>query len=147
MVAALALLASVVLGREEPVVSQAPPQAATEAPLPRQELDLEKLVRARKEQPGQDLFSVPSPPVPPQAAVPAPAPAPSAPPLPFSYVGRMKKGDQTILYLLRNNEMVVVEPGRSDLGDYKLQAVSEAELQFTYLPLGTTQTLSISPSR
>lgn len=138
IVVALVLLATVVTGREhepapEPVrASYAPPS------------DLAPLARERREAGIEDIFGVP--PVPPPVIAKAePAPAPTAPPLPFSYLGRMKKGERITLYLLRSQDMVIAEEDATLDGVYRVERISETTAHFVYLPLGTAQTLGIPP--
>lgn len=141
MVVALVLLATIVTGREsEPVVE---PVRAASAPL----LDLSRLSRERKGDSLQEIFAVPQPVIPaPVVAKPEPVTVPSAPPLPFTYLGRMKKGERTTLYLLRNQEMVIAEEGATLEGGYRLERISETTAHFVYLPLGTPQPLGIPPA-
>ena len=69
---------------------------------------------------------------------------PSAPPLPFRYLGRMVKGDQVLVYLLKNNDMFAVEAGTTLERDYRIESVSATEVAFVYLPLGAKQILSVA---
>ena len=141
MVVALVLLATVVTGRESaPVVELV---RAASAPV----LDLSRLSRERKGEPVQEIFGVPPPVTPaPVVAKPEPVAVPTAPQLPFSYLGRMKKGGRITLYLLRNQEMVIAEEGATLEGLYRVDRISETAAQFVYLPLGTQQTLAIPPA-
>lgn len=159
VIVALALVASVVTGREpardpHPAPAKAPP-AAVAAPV--EEIDMKRLARLRGEREIQDLFAPPSrpvpvavaapDPVPAPAAKPEPPPAPTAPPLPFAYLGRITKAEQVSVYLLRNQEMYLVEAGAALDQDYRLESVSDTSLAFVYLPLGTKQLLAIPPSQ
>jgi hypothetical protein len=81
------------------------------------------------------------PPAPPSE--PAAAPPPSAPPLPFTYIGKkvedltwevyVTRGDQTLI--LREKEVV-------DL-TYRIDSIHPPTLSLTYMPLNQVQTLSI----
>lgn len=150
VIVALALLASVVTGREQatgPEIVAATASRAVSLPVAAEELDLTKLARERKERPGQDLFSGAAPPIP--VAPPAPAiqpiAAPTTPPLPYSYLGHMKNGDRTIVYLLKNQELFLVEAGQALDGSYQVESITESVLTFVYTPLGTKQLLAIPP--
>ncbi len=153
-VVALVLLAGVVTGREPASAPEAIAPAEKRIPEPFntvEELDLKKLVRERKDREIQDLFANPAPVVAPAPAlevkaVPEPPPAPAAPPLPYAYLGQMKKGERVIVYLLRNQEMFLAEAGQTLETDYRVEGISDSDVAFVYLPLGTKQVLSI-PAR
>jgi hypothetical protein len=159
VVVALALIASVVAGREElssdpqavpepapaPAVNGATPQAS----LP--DLDLDKLNRSVRSNRITDLFaSKPAVPPPPPVVVaitppPPPPPArPSAPPLPFRYFGKWIDGDRTVVFLWNNSEGHSVAAGDTVEGTYRIEAITESSVDFVYLPLGSKQTLPIS---
>lgn len=159
VVVALALIASVVAGREElSSDSQAAPEpasapamngAAPQASLP--DLDLDKLNRSAKESKITDLFAskavVPSPPpvtVAITLAPPPPPPAPTAPALPFRYFGKWIDGDRTVVFLWNNAEGYSVAAGDTLEGTYRIEAITDSSVDFVYLPLGSKQTLPIS---
>ncbi len=153
-VVALALLASVVTGREtapapEPAPAQPSPAAAV--PVLAEDLDTLKMIRQRRDGSVLDLFAIPAPPqiapvapaaAPPEAK-PEPPQAPGAPALPFSYLGRMQKGERTIIYLLKNQDMLLAETGSTLENDYRVEGISDTAVNFLYLPLGSRQVLSI----
>lgn len=154
VVVTLALLASIVTGREQPPVPEAPQPAADRVAAPAQELALDKLVRRRAEHDVEDLFAShswapPAPAVLPAAPVePAPPPQPAvpvAPPLPFTYLGRMVKSERTLVYVLKGEDMLLVEAGQT-LGEYRVEGISDSAVSFFYVPSGTRQTLSF-PAR
>ncbi len=158
VVIALVLLATVVTGREQDTTpdivapakrSAAEPQRAPEPAA----LDLTKLVRMAKPHSGPDLFSSQAPAPPPAPVVVAPPPplveappAPVAPRLPFAYLGQMRKGDRVLIYLLKNQELLITEPGATLDKDYRIEGISETAVSFVYLPLDTKQVLRI-PAR
>jgi hypothetical protein len=153
VVVALVALASVVIGREQApeVVAAAEPRAAPPAPSV-EEIDLKWIVRERRERSIQDLFASPQPvaiiappppPVPEQK--PEPPPAPSAPPLPFTYLGQMKNGERLIVYLVKNQDMLLAEEGQTLGPYYRVEGVTDDAVHFLYLPLGTKQILAIPP--
>ena len=154
-VAALALLASVVGGRQEPEPAPvAAPVAATSTRQPAQssttestpDLDLEKLRRPGKEKTINDLFA-PAPVAPPAGAqqAPAPPPAPTAPPLPFTYLGKIMDGGRVAVFLARGDQHYTVEAGQTIEKQYKVEQVTETAVTFTYLPMRTRQILPIPP--
>lgn len=157
VVVALALIASVVAGREEvssdpqaapapaPAVNGGTPQAA----LP--DLDLDKLNRAHKADKITDLFaSKAAAPIPAPVAVaitlppPPPPPAPTAPPLPFRYFGKWIDGERTVVFLWNNSDGYSVAAGDTLEGTYRIEAITDSSVDFVYLPLGSKQTLPIS---
>jgi len=138
-VAILALLASVVAGRERPSLAFIEPSAALA-----QTLDLSKLERAPASAgagPAADPFA-------PKSFAPAQAPQqaarakPEAPPLPFRYLGKLIEDGKLSVFLANGAESLSVTAG-TRIGDYRVDAVTESEVRFTYLPLKTKQSLPL----
>jgi hypothetical protein len=78
----------------------------------------------------------------------APPPAPElpvAPPLPFTFVGLMEQGvPKPQAFLAKGNALLVVTAGDVIDGDtYRVDSLSSQQIQLTYLPLNTPQTLNI----
>ena len=144
-VAALALLASLVSGREKPPLA-APSAEETIGTTPGiADLDPEKLKRPAP-QPALaviDPFAAPPPAAAPANQQPQPAAAPSAPPLPFRYVGRVIEDGRTAVFLERGNVNYSVAQGEQAGRDYRVERIAEASVTFTYLPLGEHQTLVV----
>jgi len=159
-VVALALVAGVVAGRDQSTADPSRDTAPDPAPvsavnatsvqpaLP--DLDLEKLNRPAKAGKITDLFApktamLAPPPAPVAVAPPprAPPPAPTAPPLPFRYFGKWVDGQKTVVFLWRNNEGYSASAGDTVDGTYRVESITESSVDFTYLPLGTKQTLPI----
>ena len=154
----LGLLASIVTGREQAVAPE--PASAVPARSPHtatavQDLELNRLVRERRDRNFADLFattSLATPEVRAFAAKPEPAPAPvhtptppaapSAPPLPFAYLGRMVNGDRAIAYVLKGDQLYLAEAGVALGDEYRVEGVTDAAVHFVYVPLGTRQVLS-----
>lgn len=82
---------------------------------------------------------------PPIAAPAAPPPAPTAPPLPYKYLGQLREQGRTVVFLARGDAPVMAKAGEVIDGDYRVERISETEVEFTYLPLVTRQVLSASP--
>jgi hypothetical protein len=144
---ALALIAAagVVAGREKPameVVESRPALARNAAALP--EIDLGKLKRAEAAAPQNDPFAPRSfaPEAVPQAR--SAAQAPTAPPLPFTYAGRLTQDGKTEVFVLRGEEIISIAAGQKIDAEYRVDAVSESRIAFTYLPLKTHQSLELT---
>jgi hypothetical protein len=78
-----------------------------------------------------------TPPPPPTAVKPVAV----APPLPFTFAGRYTDGDKITVYLMEGGQMHRVRQGETVNGNYRLDKIEQASISFTYLPLGTTQSL------
>jgi len=86
----------------------------------------------------------PPPPPPQRRSAPAPAPAtPTAPPLPFTFLGSMQRGNEMVYFLTRGDRAYDVKVGDVLDKTYKVEGVSNGRLIFTYLPLATSQGLQI----
>lgn len=157
-VTALALLATIVMGRDdankpataiEPTSAPPPPSARIERPVSAEDLDLDRLARSRREAGPQDLFAtrswLPAPATVPEHK-PAPPPAPSAPPLPFKYLGRMADSEKLVVFLEQGTNTLSVKAGDVLDNTYQVEMTSETAVRFIYLPLGTRQLLSIPAS-
>ena len=141
---AVALLASVVAGREKP---SAPDVVEPAARIDtRIVLDLSRLEnRAEGEAAKSDPFAQKSfaPPEQPAAQRAAPPPKPTAPPLPFAYLGKVIEDGKLSVFLARGGENLSVGPGDTIDGEYRVDAVTDSEIRFTYLPLKTKQSLPL----
>lgn len=73
----------------------------------------------------------------------APAPAPTAPPLPFTYLGKQLSGGHMEVYLARGDEVFVVRDNSVIQNTYRVEAIRPPTLSFVYLPLNEIQRLSI----
>ena len=140
----VAAAAGMVAGREKPAPDPiAPVRALAE---PRQadfDLDLGKLARADVATSRSDPFAPRSfaPPAPVQKAT--ARVAPSAPPLPFIYLGKITQGGNTELLLMRGEELISIAAGDQIDGQYRVDAISESSVDFTYLPLKMRQSLAL----
>jgi len=90
----------------------------------------------------QDWTPPPPPPPPPQPA--PPPPPPTAPPLPFTFIGKSVADGAWEVYLARGDRTYVVH-GKGDVidGTYRVDAIAPPVLTLTYLPLNQVQQLNI----
>jgi len=72
-----------------------------------------------------------------------PAPPPPPPPLPYKFVGQMRDGSETVIYLSLGDQMVVARAGETLDGGYKVAAITGNQLEFESVALGIRQTLPI----
>jgi hypothetical protein len=149
LVVALVLAASVVTGRERP--SDAPPRPAERlaaqirAEAPGEELGLERLERTHGAGAQADPFaprSFASAAGEAPAAAAAPA-RPSAPPLPFTYLGKVIEDGRLSVFLSRGGQNYSVGAPQQLDREYRVDKVTETRITFTYLPLGSRQSLEI----
>jgi hypothetical protein len=85
----------------------------------------------------------PPPPTPAQLLPPPPPPPPTAPPLPFSYLGRYDDSANPVIYLVRGDRVLLVHPGDVIEGTYRVEGIVGTTLGLTYLPLKIRQSLDI----
>lgn len=109
------------------------------------ELDLARLARVPDAAAGKALFGPHSwaPPPPPPEKRAAPPPKPQAPPLPFTYLGRMIEGGKTRVFLAGGQHNHVVAVGDVIEETYRVDAIKDGVLTLTYLPLREQQQLAI----
>jgi hypothetical protein len=121
-------------------VSRSPrPAAATAAPG---RLSLEALQRRRGGQTAAeiaDVFPAQSWYVPPPEAPPVRTP----PPLPFAYLATVREAGGITVFLTAQNRNFPIKPGELIDGSYRVEAVDDRRVVFTYLPMGMKQTLVI----
>lgn len=85
-----------------------------------------------------------NPPPPPQSAQQASPPAPpSAPPLPFTFVGKAAAEGQWEVFLARADKTYIVRANMVIDGTYRVDAIAPPTLTLTYLPLNQVQQLNI----
>lgn len=68
---------------------------------------------------------------------------PSAPPVPFSYLGRVISEGRTRVFLAREDQNYVVGVGERINGEYRVDRIRKDVIELTYLPLGVRQALTI----
>jgi hypothetical protein len=95
------------------------------------------LSRARGE-----LFGTPPPP---QVAAPVVvAPAPVAPPVPYRFVGKVRKGAEEEILISKGDAVFPVKTGDVLDGMYKVEAISAERIELVYVPLGTRDRIAIN---
>lgn len=72
-----------------------------------------------------------------------PPPPPVAPPLPFTYMGVLKEGGNTVVFVVSGERLHSVRVGDVIDGTYRVEAVNAEEVTFVYLPMNEKQTLRI----
>jgi hypothetical protein len=96
---------------------------------------------------GDDVFVshdwTPPPPPPARVAPAPPPPPPSAPPLPFTYIGKAFENGAWEVYLARGARTYIVQPKTVIDGTYRVDAIAPPILTLTYLPLNQVQQLNI----
>jgi hypothetical protein len=121
-------------GQPASVQSGRPPVAA----LP--ELELEKLELDKSHEPIADAFETRSwIPPPPKIK----APAPQAPPLPYTYIGKMVEGGQIVVFLTSGQRNYTVRNGDKLDDIYQVDDIKPTLMLLTYLPLNLQQSLMI----
>lgn len=131
---------------ENSAVSPARAQVS-QPPLETVHVELERLARSHKGAGMKigkvfDATSWYEPPPPPPPAAPVPPPVPTAPPLPFTYLGRYEDAPTQLVFLVRGERMYTVSEGEVIDGTYRVARVTKGLVELTYLPLNITQTLS-----
>ncbi len=83
-----------------------------------------------------------TPPPPPPAPAPPPPP-PTAPPLPFTFIGKSLQDGAWEIYLARGDRTHLVRENTVIDGTYRVDAIRPPVLTLTYLPLNQVQQLNI----
>lgn len=78
---------------------------------------------------------------------PIPEPAATAPPLPFTYLGKLEQGGKWVVFLAAQDQSFIAATGEILKETYLVEQIKPAELVLRYLPTGETQTLSIGSGR
>jgi hypothetical protein len=145
LVATLAAVAWV--GEEEevaaPVVRE---RAATDDTTPRRDarrqqkemptLDLARLDNRELGEPTIDLFAGKSWYVPPP---PPPPPKPVAPPVPFTFIGRLIESDGMAVFVAAADRNQVLRTGSVVDGVWRVEEIEPTRMKLTYLPLKETK--------
>jgi hypothetical protein len=117
-------------------VSEGPRNAPSDNAL--QLPDRRGLERARGE-----LFG--APPAPPKAA-PAVlvAPTPVAPPMPYRFAGKVRKGAEEEVLLSKGDLVFAIKVGDTLDGMYRVESIGADRIELLYLPLGTPERIIVS---
>ncbi len=109
---------------------------------------LDRLARRAPAGPNQDAFAGRSWVAPPPPVVEAPPAAPSAPPLPFTYIGKMQEGETgpLTIYLVQGEQAYSVKKGDVIDKTYRVESMDTTHIVLTYLPLAVKQTLTFGNS-
>src|SRR5258708_39276534 len=119
------------------------------------QVSLDKLKSRRPGEIARDPFAVnlphPKKPKPAGAALPlalAPPPAPSAPPVPFTYMGKLLSGQDATVFLTQGERNLVLREGDTIDSVYRVEHIADSGITLVYLPLDLRQTIFIveSPS-
>jgi len=68
---------------------------------------------------------------------------PTAPPLPFTYIGKLMEGKEIKIFLMNGQALHIVSEGDKVGQDYQLTHVGDEQLSWLYLPLSIAQKMSI----
>ena len=124
------------------------PAAAARTPQSNLPLDISALdnlkTRSAAERSVDDLFTAHSwapPPVVREA--PPPPPPPSAPPFPYTYIGKIIQDGVPTVYLARQENNFAVKVGDTLEGNYRVEQINGAAMTLLYLPLNMKQTFPI----
>jgi hypothetical protein len=82
-------------------------------------------------------------PPPAPAPPPPPPPPPSAPPLPFTYIGKAVADGQWEVFLARGSETLIVRNQMTIDGAWRVDGIAPPSITFTYLPMNKVQQLNI----
>ena len=103
---------------------------------------MDKLKRPALPESAKDMFAAKSWYVPPPA--PKIRPVPVAPPLPFTYVGKLlQQGKSSTVFLERQNRIFLVREGDAIDANYRVDTIKAPVMILTYLPLDIKQTVQI----
>ena len=95
---------------------------------------------------GVDAFPALNPPAPSTVAAPPPQametpPRPTAPPIPFTVIGKKLEGGTWEVYLAKGELTYVVRQGDVVADDYRVSTITPTQMTLLYLPLNEQQTL------
>jgi hypothetical protein len=113
-------------------------------------IDLEKLNARNPGELVRDPFAVPAPkprkivrgnagPTTPTT----PAPLQTAPPIPFTYMGKLRSGADTAIFLTQGDRNLVLREGDTIDSVYRVEHIADREITLVYLPLSQRQTIPI----
>jgi hypothetical protein len=92
---------------------------------------------------GRRDWTPPPPPQPKLTAEQLAPPPPSAPPLPFTYLGKAAADGSWEVFLARGDKTYIVRNNMVIDGTYRVDAIAPPNLTLTYLPLNQVQQINI----
>ena len=95
---------------------------------------------------GATTWRVAPPPAPKPVAKAAPPPAPTAPPAPFTFLGRYEDGNTRVLMLVRDDRIYTVSAGDVIDQTWRVEGLSGGQLTLTYVPLNIQRTINAGGS-
>ena len=87
------------------------------------------------------------PPPPKPAPPPPPPPPPTAPAMPYVFMGRFEQDSTNLIILSRGNRVINAAQGDILEKTYRVDSIDSNKVTMTYLPLGTTQFISIGSNQ
>ena len=91
-----------------------------------------------------ELFGAPPAPAQPVASAPSAPAVAVAPPVPYRFAGRVRKGAEEEFLLSKGDLIFPVKEGETLDGTYRVVAVKAEGIELTYLPLGTSERIIVS---
>jgi hypothetical protein len=82
-------------------------------------------------------------PPPPPPPAPAPPPKPVAPPFPYTYMGGLLDGGARTAFFNKGERVLVVKVGDTVDGVFRVEELSDKQMQLTYLPLNQSLALAL----
>jgi hypothetical protein len=84
------------------------------------------------------------PPPPVVQAAPEPPPPPTAPPVPYTYLGKLDGSTlKPQIFLSRGDQLLIVSQGEVVDAQYRVESISDSDVVLTYLPLNQRQVVSM----
>ena len=71
------------------------------------------------------------------------APSPSAPPLPFTYMGKLMSEGEVAVFLVEGERNLIVHEGDTIDSLYRVERIAEGDITLLFLPLNERQTIVI----
>jgi len=94
-----------------------------------------------------ELFAAPPAPAPSPMAKAPPAPvaaAPVAPPVPYRFAGKVRKGSEEEVFVSKGDLVFPVKAGDTLDGMYRIESIGAERIELVYLPLGTRDRIAVS---
>ena len=94
----------------------------------------------------QNWLPPPPKPTPAERAKAARPPPPVAPPLPYTFAGRLVHDGKLSLLLAKGDEVIPIKEGETLDGVYKVESITQTQITLVYLPLNQKQTIPVITS-